>query len=805
MQAGTRSRSYPAVVGTGIRWTARLAAALLLLVPVCQTASAQGLPASRPIVRDIRIENEGAGHIDRSYVLSHLGQKIGTELDYALVSADVRKILKTGIVSDIRVSARELVDGVELILSVEKRLRLETPLKVAGSKHFREGKIRDWIGLEPGDYVDDAVLGDRVRKVVQEYRDDKYASVEVSWEIDETDHQHGLGAVTVFVDEGSKARVKKTHFEGNAQISDEALKQVLEHQAWWNPLGWFGGRKYDIDEIEMGRDAIRRHYIAQGYLDASVGTPRVAPIKKGKLAVTYVVDEGNRYSVSDVTLDGVELFDPEQIERLLVIAPGSPALRETLMVSIKRIRDRYGREGYAGTSVRPVLTPDALARKVAVHLEVTEGSLTRVRHIHIRGNTRTRDKVIRRELLVRPGDLYNSVKIQRSERIVQNLGFFSRVQSFDETTPDAALRDLVMEVEEKRTGQFMMGAGFSSVDNLVGFLELSQGNFDLTGWPYFTGGGQKLRTRLQFGTTRRRFDVSFVEPWFLDRRLSLGVDLYRSDSDYDDYSLERTGGAVSIGRALPGPNRINYRYQLENVRQYDVADTNEYTHLDATLDPYYFTEDSDVTSSSLRITVTHDTRDNPFVPSRGNRVNIFGELAGGPLGFDTDTYRLGIQSRHYIPLWFGHVLSFRGSFEMVDEYGDTEEMPISDRLFLGGGRTIRGFEYREVGPKVGREVPTDNGSYVYHRPYGGRSMVLGGVEYTIPLLSKFRAATFCDAGNAWRNAFDVDLSDLAVTAGVGIRIDMPGFPIRIDRAWVLRRDDPLSEEDPWVFWIGYDF
>jgi Outer membrane protein/protective antigen OMA87 len=208
----------------------------------------------------------------------------------------------------------------------------------------------------------------------------------------------------------------------------------------------------------------------------------------------------------------------------------------------------------------------------------------------------------------------------------------------------------------------------------------------------------------------------------------------------------------------------------------------------------------------MQLTLLHDTRDNPFLPTKGNRTSIFGSVSGGALGLDTDIYQLGLRSNQYFPLWLGHVLSFRGRGEVVDSYGDTETVPLTDRLFLGGGRTLRGFDYRDVGPKAIRKSEYDSGVWSgFYRPVGGRSMAMANVEYTIPVVSSVRIALFFDIGNVWWESYDFHLDDLAMSTGAGLRLDLPGFPIKIDYGWVMRKDDSLTDKAPWVIWIGPDY
>lgn len=768
-------------------------------------STAESGTQATPVVKEICVRNLGAGRIDKSFVLVHTGVKIGSELDRLRISKDVKALLATGRFSYIAVEIEPLDHGVRLVYSIRNKLKLAEPVEIAGAHEFREEKIRDLLGLEVGDLVDDQVLDNRRQRVIEEYRREYYPNVTLTWRTDETDHAEGMAKVSVVIREGKRAHVAKVNFVGNKEISSDVLRKAMKQPARWNPFLWLRKRRYDPEELETARAEIRNIYLNAGFLDATVDFPTVETQEDGSLAVNVNVREGVAYRFGEISLGGITLFPEAELKRLVGIKSGDIASVDAIRRTVQALEDYYGTRGYANAVVKPELDSDAASGIVNIHFAVTEGNLMRIRNVLIRGNTHTKEKVIRRELLVFPGEIFDKVKVRRSERIISNLGYFSNVRSYSVNTPALDEKDLIFEVEEKATGQFMVGAGFSSIDKLMSFVELSQGNFDINGWPYFKGGGQKLKVRGEIGSTRKLYELSFVEPWFLDRKLSLGIDLYRSEVDYSDYDIERTGGAVSLGKSLPGANRIDFQYRLEKSVLSDIVDTNQYFYADSSEEEYYFREE-DRLSSSLKTTLTHDTRDNPFIPTRGNRVKLFTSISGGPLGFDTDIYELGISATRYMPLWYKHVLSVCARCETVEEYGDTTEVPIGDRLFIGGGRTLRGFEYRDVGPKVIRTVETEEGGEeIYHRPVGGKSLAMASAEYTIPIVSGIRIATFFDIGNVWGDAYDFQLDRLASSAGVGIRLDIPGFPIKVDRAWVIEKDDEFTDMDAWVFWIGYDY
>lgn len=776
----------------------RVRAAACSLMAACSVAV---FGAERPPrIGAVDIQIEAPPRVDDSWVRSRLSVQAGSPLDPAAVNADVRRLLESRLFADVTVRVEPLEDGVRLVYVVRRRWTLAEPVRVEGARRLSEKKVREAFGLQPDTPFDETVLCARAESVRQAYREARRPEATVTWRVEELDPEGGLARVVLLVQEGPRCRLKGLTFTGNRHVPIRDLEKGMGQRSPWNPLRWIVPQRYDEEKLQEGREAVLALYRNRGFLDVEVSEPEVAIGPRGQRWVTFDVHEGPAYRVGTVMLRGVTLFPEAEIRRLIRVRSGEPASAELFRASETAIEDFYGSRGYVDTRVGTTLEPFPDEGCVNLIFTVTEGTLTTIGGILIRGNTRTKDKVIRRELLVYPGDVLDEVRARRSERRVANLGFFDSVRRRTVETDDPHCRDLVFEVEEKRTGQLMLGAGFSSIDRIMGYTELSQGNFNLLG-PPFTGGGQKLRLRAQFGSRRKDYELSFVEPWFLDRQLSLGVDMYRNESDYDDYDVRRTGVGVTLGRPLFGPNRVELRYGLERSQVDEPDDTNVYYYADATLDPYRFVRHEDRLDSSLTLTIIHDTRDTAFFPTRGNRTSLFGTLTGGPLGGDTDLYRLGCRWSQYLPLWFRHVLSLKARYEVVDAYGDLEDVPLAERLFVGGGRTIRGFDYRDVGPKV---TPTPGAQTGPYRPVGGQSLAVANVEYTVPLGTKIRLAAFYDVGNVWREPYEWDRHNLAAGAGIGLRFNIPGFPIRIDRAWVVRRDHPLTDVDEWVVWIGLD-
>lgn len=770
----------------------------LNLLTVASQAAEKGVT-----VTDIQVRNAGAGRVDPGYVTAHTSIRVGSELDRGKIQRDVKALLDTGRFSDADIQAESVTGGVKVVYVLRNRLLLAHEPEVRGSQYYKPAKIRKLMELKTGDPVDDRILGERVQKVLEKYREKSYTDATVSWSLKIVDQQEGLADVTLTVNEGLRSSVRAVIFEGNRSISDADLRPTLQPPPWWNMFRWFSRDRFERDNVELAQMRIREIYFDRGFLEAEVDPPAVEKDASGHLTITYKIREGVRYRFGVLSIAGNKLFPEPELARTIKARPNATASQSAIDDGRRGIEDYYGSRGYIDTTARPVLKPDRERGVADIVYQIKEGELVHIRNILIRGNSRTRDKVIRRELLVRPGEVFDEVKVRRSERIVENLGYFSGVRADSLAATSSGERDLLLEVEEKNTGQFNIGAGFSSIDKIIGFAELSQGNFDLFGWPYFTGGGQKLRLRTEYGSTRKEYTLDFTEPWFMDRKIALGFDVGHSELNYTDYDVTRTGVGVSLSKALPGANRATLRYRIERWEITDVADTNRYVYLDPPHDDFYFPSNENRIESSLRLTLSHDTRNRPFVPTSGNLSSIFTQVTGGPMGFDTDYYDLGLQTSQYIPLWLGHVLSLRGRMEVVDTFGSTDDLPLADRLFAGGGRTIRGYKYRNVGPKVVPAEPSaDSPEY---RPAGGQSLAYAKADYTIPVVSAVRLAAFFDIGNVWRDPYDFQFGNVASSAGIGIRLDIPGFPVSVDRAWTVKKDNEITREDAWVFWIGYDF
>ena len=758
--------------------------------------------AAEPVIREVKIVTLGEIPADEPMVRSYIAAREGQELSRSAVANDVRSLLDCGKVADVKAQVENAGNAVILSYSVRMKSKLVKPVRVLGAKEMSETKIQDILGLNAGDYIDEPTVSARVVKLTEEYRKRLYSAAVINWSLDAVDAKKGQVSLTLNIREGDQARIVSYRFPGNVSVDYSDIREAMDIMAWYNPIGWFHKTPYDKETLRAGCERIRAVYKDKGFLDVEIKEPTVEEPKPGRYVVTVPILENLKYKIARVTVSGAAIFPEVPLLQAANLKSGNDASTSVINKAGDAIRDYYESRGYMDTFIQPRFDLRDKAGDVDIRFVVMEGRLTTIRNVLIRGNSVTHDKVIRRELLVYPGEQYDGVKVRTSENRLKNLGYFSNVSYANEPTAITNQADLSFNVEEQRTGQFMTGVGFSSIDKLIGFAEVSQGNFDIGGRP-FLGAGQKIKLRAEFGSTREAYSISFVEPWFLDRRLSLSVDLYSSKQNDRDYDVLRQGGAVGLAVPLWGANKMDFKYRLEQVSVKDAADTNEYLAVNnaGETNSFFFSDPRRV-ASSFSTTWSRDTRDNFFVPTRGSKLYATGTVMGGPLGFDTEIYNLEAGGSLYLPLWWRHVLSLRTRAEVVDAYGSQTEVPLSERLFAGGAQTVRGFRYRWVGPKAERA----DGSGVV-RPDGGQSLAVATAEYTVPFpgIPKFRFATFYDIGNVWYDPYDFDMSHYAAGAGVGLRLDIPGFPMRFDYAWPVKKDDPRSQKENWSFWIGYGF
>lgn len=763
---------------------------ILLMVVTAFTASAE-------TIKDIRIVNQAGESYDMSSVAAFTSFKVGEQVSdqnkiISSIAVDVNRMRESGRYSYVDARMEVESDGVVLIYTVTAKYRLRR-IEVSGAEKMSNKKVRKKSELTIGQFADDATFSQAAAKIKEAYRSFWYPDARVEW-TPRANEQLGTVDVAFQINEGRKLGIKRIVFEGNDLIDDKALRQVMQQKQKWFLSFITGAGKYKPENVDMDVFSIKSLYMNEGFLDVDVSDPQLDDSNPKRSRLIFTIDEGRRYRVGKISVSGMETFEEEELQSEIRLAAGDVAAYRAAEGGSESIRAFYGDRGYIRTSVRPVFDANADTGMVDIRYEVAEGTVGYINQVNIMGNDRTHDKVIRREMVVYPGDKYHRSRVMTSENRLRNLNFFEIVTASPEPTGEGDKYDLNVQVKEKSTGQFTAGVGFSSVESLMGYVELSQGNFDWKSWPPI-GAGQKFKIRATVGTQLNEVDISFVEPWFMDRKLSFGVDLFHRESRYfsDAYDQKNDGMRVSLGKPLSRFTRGTLAYTMEQFEVFDVQDS---------ASEAIKAEEGKRLKSGLNFTWARDTRDRFFNPTRGNKTSVTPYFAGGPLGAETDIYGAKIRSAQYWPLIGGMIFNLRGQIESVDYFGDSDFVPIFDRLFLGGSYTLRGFEFRDVGPKDSTGEPA-----------GGNSSLYATAELTYPIWNKIRGAVFYDWGVVNIDSLDFDPSYNTATEsgyndnwGIGIRLDLPGFPLHLDYAWPITYDEVWQNgKGRFNFLIGHMF
>jgi outer membrane protein insertion porin family len=782
---------------------------LFLAVAVVSSCSWAQDAADEDIVRDIEIRFVGPETVNRSIVMANIQTAVGKPRSRDMIEQDVRNLINTGYFFDVRVLEEPVVDGVRIVFQVQGKATIKE-IVIEGEKQFKDARLRRECSQKVGDSLDERKAHDDAQKMQDLYQKAGYPDVKVTYEVG-LDKDTGKAILTFKVQEGERVFIKLIRFTGNKAYTDQRLCKLLKtRRHWWG--SWLAGTGVlKEDDFKEDLDKVRDHYHSNGYIDMDIRGTRIQRVGPKWMVIYIDLFEGAQYKVGTVVIDGNHLFPTTELEKQLKMTTGKTFTPTGMSADQKALGDYYGARGYLDTDVRPIRAPNVETGRIDMTYAIREGELTYIEKVEIRGNAKTKDKVIRRELAVHPGEIYNTVRVDRSVERLKNLGYFSKVEADPEPTDVPNHKDLVINLEEQRTGSVNFGAGFSSVDSLIGFVEMTQGNFDLFNWPTFTGGGQKLRLRLQVGLKRQDEILSFVEPWFLDRKLSLGFDLFHHAANYlsTEYNEQSTGASLSLEKAFTEFLRGQIQYSVQYIT----------ISVDKSASPELQSQDGSYLRSSIAGTVTYDTRDSVFLTTRGTRTEMNAEIASGSLGGDVNIYKLNLTSSVFFPLPNQQVIELLGAARVVDAFGSTDAngtnvietiinhngpvrsvehpvdpVPIFDRLFLGGANTLRGFSFRNVGPKD-----------VDDQPVGGNTSVNGTAEYSYPIIERVRGAVFFDVGNVYSGAYEITASDLKSDAGIGMRLNLPIGPLRLDYGYPIMTDRQTGRVGKFQFSVGYQF
>ncbi|HEX5060266.1 MAG TPA: outer membrane protein assembly factor BamA [Kofleriaceae bacterium] len=765
----------------------------------------------RPIER---VQFRGNRKVEDDAIRVQLLSKPGTLLDAAKLREDLRAMWKMGFFADIDVEGEVGTSGaITLTFAVKEKPAIRKVL-VAGNSDLGLDKINEVIDLELDAIVDISKVKKNREKIADLYVQKGFYLATVDYEIKPVNEAE----VDVWfkIDEKSKVKIREVQFIGNNNISDEELRNSIATRradalSFLNDSGTYSQEAFERDLL-----LVSAHYWDRGYANVKVGTPQLRLSRdKQYMYLSIPVDEGPIFTIGAVNFKGDLIGGAAKNLEKVKIRPGMIFSRTRIAEDRENLSAFYQDQGYAYANVLPLTKVDLDKRTISLTFEVSRGKRAYFERINIRGNSKTRDKVIRREMKISEGELFNNTNLEVSKRRIMALGFFENVVVSTKRGSSDEFVEVNVEVTERPTGTFQIGAGFSSVENFIAQAQISQNNL--------FGRGQTLALQAQISSLRQLFLLRFVEPYFLDTQWTFAFDLYNQSRGFGSFYRNASGGTLTWGYPLSYEARAFLPYKLEDVSI--TTGSGGIASLGAVSAPIASTQVANLfrggVTSSIRGSLSWDSRNNRLFPTAGWYHSIFAEYASQYTGSENKFVRWGGFARHYRPIWGPFVLKINAELGVTTST-DPLGVPISERYLVGGIYNIRGYAPLSLGPKLRTQNPGDVGQNLSSLPLGGNMQVIWNSEIEFPLFKKvgISGVVFYDMGNAYNledrycsglqrknsqisikfdpcfRAAESLTTGLRKSVGFGFRWISPIGPLRFEWGIPL---DAQPNEDPLVF------
>ena len=763
-------------------------------------------------VKSVRIRYiSGKAVLPEQRLLDVVQTRSGTKYSSVRVSEDLERLIKNGFIDgDARVAVEPTGGGVRVIFEV-RPTNVMAGVGFTGNTYFDDEELREGLtesttgGLKPytspstlssGTAFNDQRLAAARARIIQMYKEAGYPDTKVSWRYKNT-ARAGYSDVVFDIQEGREVRMMNIDFEGNTAFDDVQLRQVMKTKerglfTWFTKSG-----RVDREQVEDDLAEVVRLYRNYGYLRARVG--KVEYFDRGKsdgpqkLTMRVTIEEGPMYKVRNVSFSGNNVYSADQLMKGMSMIGGDIYSLQKVSDDSVMIRRYYGAKGYADADVRPDINEVGVDEKgrrlVDINYQVHEGGRYAVGKINVLGNTKTKPHVILRELPLKPGQPLNSVDLETARKRLNNLNYFSGVEVSQTSSATPGYRDVNVNVQEKMTGQFQVGVAFSSIESVYLYASVTQSNFDLGGFTNgsFVGGGQRLSISGRVGTETQGATIHLLDPWFLDRKISLGNELYYSRSTYmsDYYEQANLGYCLTLRRALDDYRSFKVQYRIE---QYEIEP-------EAGAPIFFEANGGDYTRSNIRLAYEYDSRDAQITPRKGGHLELFGSWSGP--GSTVETVSGGFTGSYYYNSFWDSIFSVNFGIETIDTLDSNEEVPLFERCYLGGPNNLRGFRYRDVG-MVDEALAGDE-------TMGGRSSAYVQLEMTLPLVDSLRFAVFADAGFVNADAGDFSTSNYSADVGFGLRLNLPMGPIAVDYAIPVKTGQAIDRSGQFQFYVDYKY
>lgn len=744
-------------------------------------------------IKNVSMRYRGTGKtVAEERLLNMIATQPGTKYTPETIDKDLERLLKSGLVGGNTTVAVEAVgDEVNVFFELATQ-NLLGGVGFKGNNRFEHWDLAEECGLKGGQALSDKALSEAINKLRTYYHDARYPDAQISYHYQKTERP-GYVDVIFNITEGKRANIINIDFIGNENIDSAALRQVMKtkEKGW---LTWITkSGQIDREVVEDDLAELITHYRNKGYLRAKL--TKVQYLNHGdaddkKLTLQITVDEGKRYKVNKIVFGPTSVFTAEELVPGLSMYDGDYYSGKKVADDITMLRRYYGSRGYADAEIIPDIQEVGTDKNgyglINVTYKITEGSPYRVGNIRLTGNVSTKDYVVRQELPLQSNDPLNSVDLETAQKRIENLGYFDMVDVSQTASGRSGYRDVNIEVKEKRTGMINFGLAVSSIESVYLFTAVTQSNFDLFDWSTFKGGGQRFTVDARIGTETRDAGIHWLDPWFLHRKLAFGTDVFYSDSSYysDYYDQTNYGFAVSLREAIGELSSIKLEYRLEKFEIDPDGDA-----------PIFFQEqEGDSLRSHIELSYLLDTRDAQITTRKGGKLELIAGYSG--LGGDVKTYNFGINGSYYWNLRGDTIFSINAGAATVDA-SNGEDVPIYERLYLGGPYNLRGFRFRDVAPF--------DSALSGDETMGGRSSLYCQFEYTIPIIEEVRFAVFYDIGVVNKDAFDFNTSNVASDWGIGLRLNLPIGPLAVDYAIPVKTGNAVDDDAQFQFYMNYSF
>ncbi len=726
------------------------------------TRSIIGELYEKRIIANISIT--GNRRVDSDAILRAVTSQPGDIMDPEQLSTDLAQVYKMGYFDDVVITKKELDQGVEIIFSIKEKPSVRN-IKFSQNRVYKDDELFGAVDTSTGSILNLYKINEDVEKIKRLYTEKNYHNCTVHYEIKSLENNQA--DIVFVVDEGDKIKIESITFEGNTYFNDKKIKKTIQsrEKGFWSFITTSG----ELDQTELDNDVIRIEslYKNNGFIDVKVSDPKVE-MGEESISIAFRIAEGNQYKTGEVDITGDILTTREELLEKMQSKKTDLYNRELIRKDLLALSDFYANQGYANVNVSPLIQKDETTNQVNITFKIEQGELVYFNRIIITGNTKTRDKVIRRELAVKEQGRYSMSGIQRSYRNLGVIDYFQNIDINPVRTDIPDQRDLEVKVTEKATGNFAFGGGFSTADGPFGQVSLEERNL--------FGRGQNLKMLARMSGETALYDLGFTEPWIFDKPISAGINIYKFEKEYEYYERNSIGMTLrSSYRQLWDYTAIGIEYNIEDfeVEQVQTAFTN--------------VTEGDFFTSSIKPYISYDSRNHYFLPTKGVFSKLSVQYAGEFLGGDIDYTRYIAESGFWIPLFW----KFTGGFHVEGGYLDDRTKGDIDldweRFYLGGINSVRGFDKYDISTQ-------DKGDPILR---GGEKYLQFNLELIFPIQEDMGVAgvLFYDRGDVYRLSEDIDLTDQFSTVGFELRWNSPMGPIRLAYGIVVEGKDVMDTGD----------